>query len=138
MLTTQYLDEAERLADDIVVIDHGRIIAQGDAPTLKRRVGGTTVHAVLGDASQLDAAAQHLRTITGTDVAVDSTTRSLSAPTRDGVTTIARFANVLADNAIVADDLALRQPSLDEVFLTLTGATATNNSHPDDNEELTP
>lgn len=134
MLTTQYLDEAERLADDIVVIDHGKVIAQGDALALKRRVGGTTVHAVVADSAQLAAAAEQLRAITGTEATIDAPNRSVSAPAREGVDTVVRLAAALRERAIAVDDLGVRHPTLDEVFLTLTGQPPTHTN--DHTEEM--
>ena len=121
LLTTQYLEEAERLADDIVVIDHGRVIARGDSRELKRRVGGAHVFAVLPDAGRLDeVAAQMARIVDGTPV-TDAATRSVSAPTEGGPRVVSLLAEALADADIAVDDIGLRQPTLDDVFLTLTG-----------------
>ncbi len=123
VLTTQYLDEAERLADDIVVIDHGRVIARGDARTLKRAVGGDQVHVVVADPAVLSAAARVIAEVTGTDPAVDPLTRTVTAPTSQGVETLVLAAGSLSDAGVTVEDLSLRQPTLDEVFLTLTGST---------------
>ena len=124
MLTTQYLEEAERLADDIVVIDHGRIIARGDARTLKREVGGDQVQVVVVDPGRLHDAARAVAEVTGADPKVEASTRSVNAPISDGVRTLVLVAGALSDAGIQVDDLSLRQPTLDEVFLTLTGSVA--------------
>jgi ABC-2 type transport system ATP-binding protein len=122
LLTTQYLEEAERLADDIVVIDHGRIIARGDARKLKREVGGDHVQVVVAEPAQLPDAARILAAATGIDPDVDAGTRSAMAATSRGVDTVVEVAAALRAAAIPVEDLSLRQPTLDEVFLTLTGS----------------
>lgn len=124
VLTTQYLDEAERLADDIVVIDHGRIIAQGDSRTLKREVGGDQIQVVVVDPGRLQAAASIVADVTGSEPQVEVAARSVTAPTSLGVKTLVAVASGLDSAGIEVDDLSLRQPTLDEVFLTLTGSIA--------------
>jgi ABC-2 type transport system ATP-binding protein len=126
LLTTQYLEEADRLADDIVVVDHGRIIAQGDARTLKRQVGGDQIQVVVSQAEHLPAAAALLASATGSEPLLDEASRTASAPTADGVGALATMASALRVDGIAVDDLGLRQPTLDEVFLTLTGTPATD------------
>ena len=121
LLTTQYLEEADRLADDIVVIDHGRVIARGDARSLKRQVGGDNVGVTLNDAARLDEVAAVLADVTGAAPVIDRPTRTITAPTSDGVAGLASVANALAGGEFGIEDLGLRQPTLDEVFLTLTG-----------------
>jgi ABC-2 type transport system ATP-binding protein len=122
LLTTQYLEEAERLADDIIVVDHGRIIARGDARKLKREVGGDQVQIVVVDPVRLDEAARILADITGVAPKVDPAGRSVVGPTSEGVEALVVAANALKAASIAVDDLSLRQPTLDEVFLTLTGS----------------
>jgi ABC-2 type transport system ATP-binding protein len=122
LLTTQYLEEAERLADDIVVIDHGRIIARGDARKLKREVGGDHVQIIVTDPARLADAARILGDATGLAPDVDEGTRSITAPTSLGVSAVIRVATALHEADIDVEDLSLRQPTLDEVFLTLTGS----------------
>jgi ABC-2 type transport system ATP-binding protein len=124
VLTTQYLDEAERLADDIVVIDHGRVIARGDARTLKRTVGGDQVQVVVSepDADRLGDAASIVGEVTGFEPAVDVASRTITCPTGQGVETVVLVAEGLTRAALAVDDLSLHQPTLDEVFLTLTGS----------------
>jgi len=132
VLTTQYLDEAERLADDIIVIDHGRIIARGDARKLKREVGGDHLQVVVVDPARLEDARGIVATVTGLEPRVDLGARSVHAPISQGVDALVDTAHALAAAAIVVDDLSLRQPTLDEVFLDLTG------SAPDDDDEEEP
>jgi len=131
VLTTQYLDEAERLADDIIVVDHGRIIARGDARKLKREVGGDHLRVVVVDPARLDDAVVIVARVTGVPPRVDPDARAVTAPIDQGVTTLVAAAVALADERIDVDDLSLHQPTLDEVFLTLTGHLATD----DDSEE---
>jgi ABC-2 type transport system ATP-binding protein len=122
LLTTQYLEEADRLADDILVIDHGRVIARGDARSLKRQVGGDNIGVTLHDDSRLDEVAEVLRRCTGADPIVERPNRTATAPTADGVAGLAAVANALSEGNFEVEDLSLRQPTLDEVFLTLTGS----------------
>ena len=124
VLTTQYLEEAERLADDIVVIDHGRIIARGDARTLKREVGGDQIQVVVVDPDRLGDVARIVADVTGAEPTLEVAARSVTAPTSLGVKTLVAVAGALDDAGIEVDDLSLRQPTLDEVFLTLTGSVA--------------
>jgi ABC-2 type transport system ATP-binding protein len=115
LLTTQYLEEADRLADDIVVIDHGHVIARGDARSLKRDLGGDQLHVVCVSSGDVATVAEP---------AVDEGERSVTAPTSGGAASIAALAGELAERGIEVEDLGLRQPTLDDVFLTLTGAPA--------------
>ncbi len=126
VLTTQYLEEAERLADDIVVIDHGRVIARGDARKLKRQVGGDQVQVVVAEPGHVPEAARIIASITGTEPTVDAGARSVTAPTSQGVETLVLAAKAFTESQIAVDDMSLRQPTLDEVFMTLTGSTAEN------------
>ncbi len=121
LLTTQYLDEADRLADDILVVDHGLVIARGDARSLKRQVGGDNVGVTVVDPGRLDDAAAILSRVTGAEAVVDRPGKTATAPTSGGVAGLAAVANALAEAGHEVEDLSLRQPSLDEVFLTLTG-----------------
>jgi len=122
LLTTQYLEEAERLADDIVVVDHGRVIARGDARSLKREVGGDQLQVVVADETELGDVARMVERIAGAEPVVDAGARSVHAPTDRGPAAIAVLAGELADAGIRVEDLGLRQPTLDDVFLTLTGS----------------
>ncbi len=129
LLTTQYLEEADRLADDIVVVDHGRVIARGDARSLKRQVGGDNVGVTLNDETRLDEVAAILAGVTGTALVIDRPARTITAPTTDGVAGLAAVANALATGDFGIEDLSLRQPTLDEVFLSLTGAPIEADDH---------
>jgi ABC-2 type transport system ATP-binding protein len=137
LLTTQYLEEAERLADDIIVVDHGRIIARGDSRTLKREVGGDHLYVVVVDAARLDEAAAIVRAVTAAEATVDAADRSVNSPTTGGVDALIDVATKLRDAAIAVDDLSIRQPTLDDVFLTLTGSPC-NDEQPTDGHTETP
>ena len=121
LMTTQYLEEADRLADDIAVIDHGRVIARGTAIELKRKVGGERLEVELGDGSSLDAAAAVLARIGDAEAHVDAEARRVSVPilSHDGVLT--RAVRELDAAGVDPDDIGFRRPTLDEVFLALTG-----------------
>ena len=121
LLTTQYLEEADRLADDIIVIDHGKIIARGDARSLKRQVGGDNIGVTVTDPDTIEQVAAVLTGCTGAEPVIDRSMRTITAPTNDGVAGLAAVANALTAADIAVEDLSLRQPTLDEVFLTLTG-----------------
>ena len=122
LLTTQYLEEADRLSDDIVVVDHGHVIARGDARSLKRQVGGDNIGVTVADVATLDDVCAVLARVTGADPVVDRVARTVTAPTTAGVAGLADVANALAASGQQVEDLSLRQPTLDEVFLTLTGS----------------
>jgi ABC-2 type transport system ATP-binding protein len=122
LLTTQYLEEADRLADEIVVVDHGRVIARGDSRSLKREIGGDQLHVVCADVADLTTVAEIVERVTGAAPTMDPPARAVSAPTDGGAGAIAALAGELADRGIAVEDLGLRQPTLDDVFLTLTGA----------------
>ena len=124
LLTTQYLEEADRLADEIVVVDHGRVIARGDARSLKREVGGDQLHVVVADPAHVPSVARTVARIAGSEPTVDAPARSVSAPSDGGVAAIAALASVLQEDGIAVEDIGMRQPTLDDVFLTLTGAPA--------------
>ena len=122
LLTTQYLEEADRLADEIVVIDHGSVIARGDSRSLKRDIGGDQLHVVCVSAADVASVASIMERITGKAASTDLPSRSVTAPTDGGAAAIAALAGELADAEIEIEDLGLRQPTLDDVFLTLTGS----------------
>jgi ABC-2 type transport system ATP-binding protein len=119
LLTTQYLEEADQLADNIVVIDKGRIIAEGSPLKLKQQAGAASLVVTVTNAADL-AAAQALLAKTGAEVFVDAGARRVTAPA-DGLTDMVRVAGWLRDSDIDVDDIGLSRPSLDDVFLSLTG-----------------
>ncbi|HEX5202642.1 MAG TPA: ATP-binding cassette domain-containing protein [Actinoplanes sp.] len=124
LLTTQYLDEADQLAQRIAVIDHGRVIAEGTPGELKSSIGAGTVHVRLRDAAQREAASAVLTSALGTTVRLDADPVALTARASGSDVLAAEQASralaLLADAGIVVDDFSLGQPSLDEVFLALT------------------
>ncbi|HET7397195.1 MAG TPA: ATP-binding cassette domain-containing protein [Intrasporangium sp.] len=122
LLTTQYLEEADHLADRIVVIDHGRIIAEGTPLELKDQSGRASIVVTVSEAHQLDAA-RALLSAHVSGVHVDEAARQLTAPA-EGLGDMMRVAAVFQDADIVLDDLGLQRPSLDDVFLHLTGHRA--------------
>ncbi|GAA3556555.1 daunorubicin resistance protein DrrA family ABC transporter ATP-binding protein [Amycolatopsis ultiminotia] len=123
LLTTQYLEEADQLADRITVFDHGHVVADGRADELKRRVGGQTVQVRPSSTADLDAVARILGELTGVVPNRDSASGLLTAPVSDPVL-LSTLVRKLDEAGITSDELALRLPSLDEVFLSLTGHPA--------------
>jgi ABC-2 type transport system ATP-binding protein len=122
LLTTQYLDEADRLADQIAVIDHGKVIAEGTAAELKDRVGGDRLEVRLEDETQAEAASQALAAVVDEAPELRDGLLLAAVSRRDG--TVANALRRLDDAGIEVSDLTLRRPSLDDVFLSLTGHEA--------------
>ncbi|MFF7050458.1 ATP-binding cassette domain-containing protein [Streptomyces griseorubiginosus] len=120
LLTTQYLEEADQLADRICLVDGGRVVADGTADELKARTGGDRIDVVLRDAGQLGAAVA-LLPLDATTVSVDTDRRLLSAPVTDRMAALSGVVRALGAAGIEAEDVVLRRPTLDEVFLHLTG-----------------
>ena len=119
LLTTQYLEEADRLATEICVIDHGRVIAEGTAAELKDQVGGARLEVALEDDAQFDAAVAALAVVTTEPPVLRDGVLRASVSGRDG--TVADALRRLDEAGVRVADLALRRPTLDDVFLNLTG-----------------
>jgi ABC-2 type transport system ATP-binding protein len=123
LLTTQYLEEADQLADDIVVIDHGRVIARGTSDQLKDQVGGERVEIVVSE-ENVETAKVIIERVTHGHATVDLGLRKISVPVTDGTQSLISVIRGFDDAGIHALDLALKRPSLDDVFLSLTGHVA--------------
>jgi ABC-2 type transport system ATP-binding protein len=134
LLTTQYLEEADELADTIAVVDHGKIIARGTADQLKSQVGGERIEVVVHDRDAMSRAIELLVRDAGSDCTVDEHTRRLTVPAGRGAQTLVQIVRDLDEAGIAIDDIALRRPTLDDVFLSLTGHAAEERRAEDERE----
>jgi ABC-2 type transport system ATP-binding protein len=121
LLTTQYLDEADRLAARIVIVDRGRVVADGTPGELKARAGRDVIEVHTRDAGDLPAAAHALARVGEDEPAVEPATRRVAIAVGDGTERLTHAARALECAGVVFDDISLRRPTLDEVFLALTG-----------------
>ncbi|MEU3447162.1 ATP-binding cassette domain-containing protein [Streptomyces thermolilacinus] len=133
LLTTQYLEEADHLAHEICVVDHGRVIARGTADQLKARTGGERVELVVHTPGEIATAREVLAVFgRGGSVAVEEHTRKLTAPVTGGAKLLAEVIRELDARGVEIDDIGLRRPTLDDVFISLTGHAAEQRNDSDD------
>lgn len=130
LLTTQYMEEAEHLAHHIVVLDNGKVIAQGSTSELKHQFGCSVLEARVVERSKLDRASALLGDFAGVAPHVDVHQQTVSVPTKGGTEFLIEAGRRLADSQIALDDLGIRRPSLDDVFLSLTGAATSGGLEP--------
>ena len=121
LLTTQYLDEADHLASQVVIIDHGKSVATGSPAELKRRIGGDIVELHLRRADDLPRVTDMLERLGHEDLQIDAATRRMSVRVKSGGDGLMTALRSLQDSGVELEDIAMRQPNLDEVFLLLTG-----------------
>ncbi|MFE6333864.1 ATP-binding cassette domain-containing protein [Streptomyces sp. NPDC057806] len=136
LLTTQYLEEADHLAHDIAVVDHGRVIAQGTSDQLKARTGGERVEVVVHEREHMRSAAEVLSGFGKGETSVEDHMRKLTVPVTGGAKLLAEVIRELDIRGIEIDDIGLRRPTLDDVFMSLTGHAAEDKGNEDkDNKE---
>jgi ABC-2 type transport system ATP-binding protein len=134
LLTTQYLEEADHLADEIAVIDHGKVIARGSSDSLKKQVGGERLEIVVEN-ENVQATKEIVAKVSDSAVNVDEGLRQISAPVTTGSKALIEAAKLLDESGIHPLDIGLKRPSLDDVFLSLTGHVAEEKN--DENLEIT-
>lgn len=137
LLTSHYLDEVDQLADHIAVIDHGKVIEEGDPELLKARIGGDQIDVIVRHEHDVPRAAGMLESVTGSIPQTSQELRRISSPVRDRVAALTGVARTLDDAGIRIEDIALRRPTLDEVFIRLT-RRATDSASDGDRADIAP
>jgi ABC-2 type transport system ATP-binding protein len=135
LLTTQYLEEADRLAHDIAVVDSGRVIARGTADELKAMIGGERIEVVVHDRTLIPTAVEVLTPFAKGEPTVEPHTRRITVPVSGGARVLADCIRELDGGGVVIDDIGLRRPTLDDVFLSLTGHAAEEGAEAEDPED---
>jgi daunorubicin resistance ABC transporter ATP-binding subunit len=125
LLTTQYLEEADRLADRVAVLERGAVVANGTADQLKQQIGGDVLELTARNGVEAQRLSGLLAGLGSAEPVVDLRWQRVSVPTRDPVNTLLAAARLIQGSGIEVEDLGLRRPSLDDVFLTLTGGAGT-------------
>jgi ABC-2 type transport system ATP-binding protein len=136
LLTTQYLEEADRLSDSISVLSAGRVVAEGTPAELKDRVGGRRVRAVVARDAALEPAAAALREAGLDGVSVDARARTVSASAPSGAEDLTRALDALAREDVEIDEADLHRPTLDDAFFTLAGLTPPDRAGAEDDDAL--
>ena len=126
LLTTQYLEEADQLADQVSVIDSGSVVAEGSPTELKKRLGGDRLDVVLHDGSDIPSAVALVERVTGEPAEVREEVQLISVEVSDRVAALTGVVGALEQQGITVEDVSLRRPTLDEVFLHLTGGRGSN------------
>ncbi len=135
LLTTQYLEEADQLAHQIAVVDHGRIIARGTSDELKAQIGGERIEVTVAQGGDMAAAARALRPYSSGEIQIEEMRSHLLVPVTHGAQILTAVVRDLDAAQVPLDDLALRKPTLDDVFLTLTGRAASEEDQPEEKAE---
>lgn len=136
LLTTQYLEEADQLAHQIAVVDHGRVIAKGTSDELKDQIGGERLELTVTPEGNLDDAVQALRPYSSGELSILEEDRHVIVPVTNGAQILAQVVRDLDAAQVPLEDIALRKPTLDDVFLTLTGRAATSEETPAAEEKV--